>query len=76
MDLFEQCELSTIVEKFLKLDVTVDIVWSLEEDILSQLELNRMERLKYDEAKKKYGENKGNLDRLKGIILNLSKCFR
>ena len=61
MELFEQCELSTVVEKFLKLDVTVDIVWSLEEDILSQLELNRMERLKYDEAKKKYGEQKGNL---------------
>ena len=67
MELFEQCELSTVVEKFLKLDVTVDIVWSLEEDILSQLELNRMERLKYDEAKKKYGDQKGNLDRLKGI---------
>ena len=67
MELFEQCELSTVVEKFLKIDVTVDIVWSLEEDILSQLELNRMERLKYDEAKKKYGDQKGNLDRLKGI---------
>ena len=35
-----------------------------------------MERLKYDEAKKKYGEQKGNLVRLKGIIINVSKYAR
>ena len=59
--LLSKCELSSVAETFLKHEVTVDIIWNLNNEILSDLQLDNMDRLKYDIAREKYGGQQGNL---------------
>ena len=63
LELLRQCELSSVSEKFVRHNVTVDIIWSLNDEILSDLQLGSMDRLKYDTARKKYGGDQGNLSK-------------
>ena len=71
LELLRQCELSSVSEKFVRHNVTVDIIWSLNDEIISDLQLDRMDRLKYDIARKKYGGDQGNSSRNKKNIFNI-----
>ena len=59
LELLERCNLSSMAHKFQENGVTVDIIWDLDDEALSELKLSKAERIKYIKAKKTYGE-KGN----------------
>ena len=55
LELMRQCNLSSVAPKLQKLGVTVDVVWLLNDDIISDLRLTNVELLRYNTAKEKYG---------------------
>ena len=59
LELLERCNLSSMAHKFQENDVTAEIFWDLDDEALSELKLSKVERMKYNKAKKTYGE-KGN----------------
>ena len=59
LELLERCNLSSMAHKFQENGVTFDIIWDLNDEVLSELKLSKVERMKYNKAKKSYGE-KGN----------------
>ncbi len=56
LKLLEKCNLMSLAPKFQKHDVTVDIIWDLDDDMLSELNLTKIEKLKYTTARKKFGK--------------------
>jgi len=56
-EVMNEAGLSDLYGKFQGKGVTVDVIWELPEDLLSFLELNPMEKFRYEKAKKKYADN-------------------
>ena len=50
-----QCMLSSLLPKFLQFGVTKDILWHLDDEDLTNIDLTKMEKKRYFIAKKKYG---------------------
>ena len=46
--------ISDLYGKFQAKGVTVDVIWDLSDDLLSFLELDPMEKFRYENARKKY----------------------
>ena len=53
MELLERFDLSSIAHKFQENGVTVDILWDLDDEIFSELNLSKVEILRYKKAKNK-----------------------
>lgn len=57
INILEEFDLACLAEKFAKGGVTTNILWELDEEILDEIELTKLEKLKYkkasDEWKKK-----------------------
>ena len=64
VELLKKSNLMSLAPKFQKHDVTVDVIWFLNDAVLSELNLSELEKLKYNTARKKFGEQ-GNYFRIK-----------
>ena len=58
MELLKQRNLSSVADKFLKNNVTAGIIWNLDDEILSSMDLTAIERLKYYNAKEEHRKHK------------------
>ena len=55
VELLEQCSLKSLAPKFQESGVTAEIVWHLNDEMLSNMNLSLIEKLKYKTAKKSHG---------------------
>ena len=58
LELLSQYQLSSLADEFLKKKITVGIIWDLDDDILSKMDLTATDRLKYTNARKEYEGSK------------------
>ena len=58
MELLKQCQLSSVADKFLKNNITARIIWDLDDEILSSMDLTAIDRLKYYNARDEHGDHK------------------
>ena len=70
LKLLEERNLSSLAHKFQKSGLTADMVWKLDDSILSNLDLTRLERKKYEIAKERNLET-GNCFGIKCHITNI-----
>ena len=80
INILEEFDLACLAEKFAKGGVTTNILWELDEEILDEIELTKLEKLKYkkasDEWKKKslyHEENIPIIKKTKNIEVSLEK---
>ena len=64
IELLEQCSLKSLVPKFQQAGVTAEIFWHLDDEMLSIINLNPIEILRYNTAKANHGAQ-GNLFELR-----------
>ena len=55
IELLEKCNLKSLAPKFQQLGVTAEVFWSLDDEMLSNINLSSIERLRYDTSKKSHG---------------------
>ena len=55
IELLEQCSLKSLVPKFQQAGVTAEIFWHLDDEMLSDMNLSSIEKLKYNNSKKIHG---------------------
>ena len=56
MNELKQVNLDVLYDKFHFAAVTLDIIWDLDDDILQEIGLTKLEQLKYRKAKEKLKE--------------------
>ena len=56
LELLKKSNLMSLAPKFQKHGVTVDVIWLLDDAVLSELNLTELEKLKYNTARKKFVE--------------------
>ena len=56
MNELKQVNLDVLYDKFHLAGVTSEIVWDLDDDILQEIGLTKLEQLKYRKAKEKFKE--------------------
>ena len=64
VELLKKSNLMSLAPKFQKHAVPVDVIWFLNDAVLSELNLSELEKLKYNTARKQFGEQ-GNYFRIK-----------
>lgn len=60
MDELKTLKLDILYEKFHGAGITSDIVWDLDEDILKECDLTKVEKLRYQKAAAKFKEKLSN----------------
>ena len=78
MDELKTLKLDILYEKFHGAGITSDIIWDLDDDILKDCELTKIEKLRYQKAAAKFKEflNKGgnsNNENLLKLYINAGK---
>ena len=57
LEVMSEAGISDLYGQFKRKGVTVDVIWELSDDLLNFLELNPMEKFRYENARKKYAYN-------------------
>ena len=60
MDDLRASKLENLYEKFLGVGITSDIIWYLDEDILNECDLTKIEKLRYQKAAAQFKEKISN----------------
>ena len=66
IELLEKCNLKSLAPKFQQFGVTAEVFWSLDDEMLSIINLSSIERLRYKTAKTNHG-TQGNLFELRPL---------
>ena len=66
-------KLEILYEKFHGAGITSDIIWDLDDDILKDCELTKIEKLRYQKAAAKFKEQNSNNENLLKLYINAAK---